>query len=105
MFHSREQVSRKGKEHGAYERKLTEYKEKGIEIDPNAVYLEVVAGRKRGSIPGLGTCMEQQAQEIESQGLQLEKKRLDVEAQRLQHEQERLKVEKEKLEETRKMNE
>ncbi|KAL2922446.1 hypothetical protein RDABS01_013937, partial [Bienertia sinuspersici] len=63
-FHSREQVQGKGKElvgskakqiMGAYERKLTEYKEKGIEIDPNAVYLMVVGGRKRGLILGLGT--------------------------------------------------
>ncbi|KAL2899842.1 Myb/SANT-like DNA-binding domain-containing protein 4 [Bienertia sinuspersici] len=129
-FHSREQVPGKGKElvgskakqiMGAYERKLTEYKEKGIEIDPNAVYLEVVGGRKRGLIPGLDTAgdllyeksssrsdksstytpsilsqlsqrVEQQAQEIESQRLQLEKQRLDMEAQRLQHKQERLRV-------------
>ncbi|KAL2933423.1 Myb/SANT-like DNA-binding domain-containing protein 4 [Bienertia sinuspersici] len=119
--------------YGCIWRKLTEYKEKGIEIDPNAVYLEVVGGRKRALILGLGTagdllyeksssrsdksstytpsilsplsqCVEQQAQEIESQRLQLEKQRLDMEAQSLQHEQERLRVEKEKLEETRKMN-
>ncbi|KAL2941034.1 UDP-N-acetylglucosamine--peptide N-acetylglucosaminyltransferase [Bienertia sinuspersici] len=40
---------------GAYERKLAEYKDKGVEIDPNDVYLEVVGRRKRGLIPALGT--------------------------------------------------
>lgn len=34
---------------------MAEYKEKGINKDPNEVYLEVVGGRKKGLIPGLGS--------------------------------------------------
>ncbi|KAL2895131.1 tRNA pseudouridine synthase B, partial [Bienertia sinuspersici] len=63
---------------------------KGIEIDPNVVYLEVVGERKRGLIPGLWTVGDLV---------------LDMETQCLQREQEQLKVQKEKLVETRKMNE
>ncbi|KMT17686.1 hypothetical protein BVRB_2g036310 [Beta vulgaris subsp. vulgaris] len=37
-----------------YEKKVAEYKEKGINKDPNEVYLEVVGGRKKGLVPGLG---------------------------------------------------
>ncbi|XP_010666303.1 uncharacterized protein LOC104883469 [Beta vulgaris subsp. vulgaris] len=37
-----------------YEKKVAEYKEKDINKDPNEVYLEVVGGRKKGLVPGLG---------------------------------------------------
>ncbi|KMT04317.1 hypothetical protein BVRB_8g183920 [Beta vulgaris subsp. vulgaris] len=35
-------------------KKVAEYKEKGINKDLNEVYLEVVGGRKKGLVPGLG---------------------------------------------------
>lgn len=37
-----------------YNRKIAEYKAKGINKDPNEVYWEVVGGRKKGHVRGLG---------------------------------------------------
>ncbi|XP_048498371.2 uncharacterized protein LOC104886459 [Beta vulgaris subsp. vulgaris] len=38
-----------------YNKKLDDYREKGVNKDPNEVYFETVGGRKKGLIPGLGT--------------------------------------------------
>lgn len=40
---------------GEYMEKLEEYKNKGIEINPDKVYLEVVGGQKKGKVYGLGS--------------------------------------------------
>ncbi|KAL2934966.1 50S ribosomal protein L9 [Bienertia sinuspersici] len=34
---------------------MAEYKDKGINKDPNEVYFEAVEGRRKGLIPGLGS--------------------------------------------------
>ncbi|XP_021728503.1 uncharacterized protein LOC110695602 [Chenopodium quinoa] len=39
---------------GEYMKKHEEYKNKGIEINPDKVYLEVVGGKKKGKVYGLG---------------------------------------------------
>ncbi|KMT17373.1 hypothetical protein BVRB_2g038280 [Beta vulgaris subsp. vulgaris] len=38
-----------------YNKKMDEYREKGVNKDPDEVYFETVGGRKKGLIPGLGT--------------------------------------------------
>uniref|UniRef100_A0A803KV16 Uncharacterized protein n=1 Tax=Chenopodium quinoa TaxID=63459 RepID=A0A803KV16_CHEQI len=43
---------------GEYMEKLEEYKNKGIEINPDKVYLEVVGGQKKGKVYGLGNASQ-----------------------------------------------
>uniref|UniRef100_A0A803MWQ5 Uncharacterized protein n=1 Tax=Chenopodium quinoa TaxID=63459 RepID=A0A803MWQ5_CHEQI len=43
---------------GEYMEKLEEYKNKGIEINPDKVYLEVVGGQKKGKVYGLGSASQ-----------------------------------------------
>ncbi|XP_021717636.1 uncharacterized protein LOC110685418 [Chenopodium quinoa] len=43
---------------GEYMEKLEEYKNKGIEINPDKVYLEVVGGKKKGKVYGLGSASQ-----------------------------------------------
>ncbi|XP_021733201.1 uncharacterized protein LOC110700020 isoform X4 [Chenopodium quinoa] len=43
------------KKMGEYMEKLEEYKNKGIEINPDKVYLEVVGGQKKGKVYSLGS--------------------------------------------------
>lgn len=38
-----------------YNQKMAEYKQKGINKDPNEVFWEIVGGRKKGQVQGLGT--------------------------------------------------
>uniref|UniRef100_A0A803MGS0 Uncharacterized protein n=1 Tax=Chenopodium quinoa TaxID=63459 RepID=A0A803MGS0_CHEQI len=44
--------------HGEYMEKLEEIKNKGIEINPDKVYLEVVGGQKKGKVYGLGSASQ-----------------------------------------------
>ncbi|XP_021750471.1 uncharacterized protein LOC110716148 [Chenopodium quinoa] len=43
---------------GEYMEKLEEYKNKGIEINSDKVYLEVVGGQKKGKVYGLGSASQ-----------------------------------------------
>lgn len=106
---------------------MEEYKEKEIIKDPNEVFLEVMGGRKRGLIPGLGnsgdlwfkkssircdsssstytpsimlqlsTQMEQSQQEVNDRMLELERKHEEFEKQKADFERERLEFEKERF--------
>ncbi|XP_021755532.1 DNA polymerase epsilon subunit B-like [Chenopodium quinoa] len=43
---------------GEYMEKIEEIKNKGIEINPDKVYLEVVGGKKKGKVYGLGSASQ-----------------------------------------------
>ncbi|KAL2894170.1 Acetylornithine aminotransferase [Bienertia sinuspersici] len=103
---------------GEYDKKMAEYKDKGIDKDPNEVYFEAVGGRKKG-FPGLGSAgdlyyekpssradkssntytpslLSQLSARLGQSQQQHESERAEWERQRAEWERERLEVEKER---------
>ncbi|KAL2942654.1 Argininosuccinate lyase [Bienertia sinuspersici] len=76
--------------YGEYDKKMAEYKDKGIDKDPNEVYFEAVGGRKKGLIPGLGSAGDLYYEKPSSRAdkAEWERERLEVEKERYQKEQE-----------------
>ncbi|KAL2938178.1 Argininosuccinate lyase [Bienertia sinuspersici] len=92
---------------GEYDKKMAEYKDKGIDKDPNEVYFEAVGGRKKGLIPSLGSAGDLYYEKPSSRTdkAKWERQRAEWERERLQVEKERYQKEQAQQEEVRKISE